>query len=166
MTGKKVWPEKTCFNYSQSFTHLDTWWFRPNLEYKVVGLGIFRKRTCWIYGWGFYGLNGLSVALRKVSKYWQEVEVFIALKTAQTVQKAKEAYLYSTYYELLISRHLAKAHVNEGSHSFTCHRQVYPQVEWTILAFTPHLQRIATLWLVLISCSAEGKEAELAWVAW
>jgi len=25
--------------------------------------------------------------------------------------------------------------VNEGSHSFTCHPHVYPQVEWTIPAF-------------------------------
>jgi len=29
------------------------------------------------------------------------------------------------------------ARVNEGSHSFTCYPHVYPQVEWTIPAFTP-----------------------------
>jgi len=29
------------------------------------------------------------------------------------------------------------ARVNEESHSFTCHPHVYPQVEWTIPAFTP-----------------------------
>jgi len=27
------------------------------------------------------------------------------------------------------------ARVNKGSHSFTCHPHVYPQVEWTIPAF-------------------------------
>ena len=32
--------------------------------------------------------------------------------------------------------------VSEGSHSFTCHSHVYPQVEWTIPAFTPQPQSI------------------------
>jgi len=53
------------------------------------------------------------------------------------------------------------AHVNEGSHSFNCHPHVYPQVEWTISAFTPQLQSITALWLVLISCPAEGRR--LTW---
>jgi len=30
------------------------------------------------------------------------------------------------------------ARVHKGSHSFTCHRHVYLQLEWTIPAFTPH----------------------------
>jgi len=42
------------------------------------------------------------------------------------------------------------ARVNEGSHSFTCHPHVYPQVEWTIPAFTSQPQSITTLWPVLI----------------
>jgi len=29
------------------------------------------------------------------------------------------------------------ARVNEGSHSFTCHPHVYPQVEWSIPALLP-----------------------------
>jgi len=33
--------------------------------------------------------------------------------------------------------------VNEGSHSFTCNPHVYPQVEWTISAFTPQPQSIS-----------------------
>ena len=43
--------------------------------------------------------------------------------------------------------------VNEGSHSFTCLRHVYPQVEWTIPSFTlqPHI--ITTLQLVFITDS-------------
>jgi len=49
------------------------------------------------------------------------------------------------------------ARVNEGSHSFTCHPHVYPQVEWTIHAFTPQPQIITALRLVLISCPAEGR---------
>ena len=53
------------------------------------------------------------------------------------------------------------ARVNKGSHSFTCHPHVYPQVEWTIPAFTPQLQSIITLWLVLISCPDEGRR--LSW---
>jgi len=43
--------------------------------------------------------------------------------------KVKEAYLYSAYYELLISRRSSMAPVNKGSHIFTCHPHVYPQVE-------------------------------------
>ena len=39
--------------------------------------------------------------------------------------KVKEAYLYSTYYELLISRCSGMAHVNEGSHCFTCHPHIH-----------------------------------------
>jgi len=53
------------------------------------------------------------------------------------------------------------ARVIEGSHSFTCHPHVYPQVEWTIPAFTPQPQSITALWLVLISRPAEGRR--LSW---
>ena len=53
------------------------------------------------------------------------------------------------------------AHVNEGSHSFTCHPHVYPRMEWTIPAFTPQWQSITALWLVLISRPAEGRR--LSW---
>jgi len=42
------------------------------------------------------------------------------------------------------------AHVNEGSHSFNCHPHVYPQVEWTMPAFTPQPQSVTALWPVLI----------------
>jgi len=56
------------------------------------------------------------------------------------------------------------ARVNEGSHSFACHRHVYPQVEWTIPAFTPQPQSITALWLVLISCPAEDRR--LSWSGW
>jgi len=42
-------------------------------------------------------------------------------------------------------KHSGMARVNEGSRSFTCHPHVYPQVEWTIPAFTvqpsPHFGR-------------------------
>ena len=53
------------------------------------------------------------------------------------------------------------AHVNEGSHSFTCHPHVYPQVEWTIPAFTPQLQSVTALWLALVPCPTEGRR--LGW---
>jgi len=36
--------------------------------------------------------------------------------------------------------------VNEGSHSFTCHPHVYPQVEWTVPASTPQPHNVTTLW--------------------
>ena len=36
------------------------------------------------------------------------------------------------------------AHVNERSHSFTCHQHVYPLVEWTIPAFNPQPQRVVS----------------------
>jgi len=54
--------------------------------------------------------------------------------------------------------------VNEGSHSFTCHPHVYPQVHWAIPAFTPQLQSITALWPVLISCPTEGRR--LSWPKW
>jgi len=53
------------------------------------------------------------------------------------------------------------ARVNKGSHSFTCHPDVYRQMEWTIPAFTPQPQSITALWLVLISRPAEGRR--LSW---
>jgi len=49
----------------------------------------------------------------------------------------KEAYLYSAYYDLPISRRSRMARVRNGSHSFTCHPHVYPQMKWTIPAFNP-----------------------------
>jgi len=54
--------------------------------------------------------------------------------------------------------------LNEGSHSFTCYTHVYPQVEWTIPASTPQLESITALWLVRISCPAEGRR--LSWPGW
>jgi len=56
------------------------------------------------------------------------------------------------------------ARVNKGSHSFTCHPHVYPQVEWTIPAFTPQPQSITALWLLLISRPDEGRR--LSWPGW
>jgi len=41
--------------------------------------------------------------------------------------------------------------VNEGSHSFTCHPHVYPQVTWTTPAFTPQPQ-----YVILPSLGVEG----------
>jgi len=47
------------------------------------------------------------------------------------------------------------ARVNDGSHRFTCHLRVYPQVAWTIPA---------ALSLALISRPAEGRR--LSWPRW
>jgi len=58
------------------------------------------------------------------------------------------------YYELLISKALTLAHVNEESH---CHPRVYPQVEWATPALTSQLQSISALWLVIISRPAEAR---------
>jgi len=56
------------------------------------------------------------------------------------------------------------AHVNKGSHSFTCNPHVYPRMEWTIPAFTTQPQSITALWLALISHHAEGRR--LSWPGW
>jgi len=50
-------------------------------------------------------------------------------------------------------RRSGTACVIEGSHSFTCLRHVYPQVEWTTPAFTLQPQSITTLQLVFITDS-------------
>jgi len=61
------------------------------------------------------------------------------------------------YNEQLTSKALRyMTHVNEGSHSFTCHPHVYPQVASTIPAFTPHPRSITALWPVLILPSHGG----------
>jgi len=49
------------------------------------------------------------------------------------------------------------ARVNEGSHSFTCHPHVYPQVQWTIPASTPQPQSVTALWPVIVFRPAESK---------
>jgi len=54
--------------------------------------------------------------------------------------------------------------VNEGWYSFTCHPLVYPQVEWAISAFTPQLQSITAVWLMLILLPGEGRR--LSWPGW
>jgi len=51
--------------------------------------------------------------------------------------------------------------VDEVSHSFTCHPHIYPQVEWTIPAFTPQPQSVTALWLVLIFRPTDGRR--LSW---
>jgi len=66
-------------------------------------------------------------------------------------------------YLLTYSKALRLARVNEGSHSFTCHPHVHPQVEWTIPAFTPQPQSAIALWLVFNSRPAEGRRLSLPW---
>ena len=68
--------------------------------------------------------------------------------------------MYGAYYELLITRRSGTAGVDEGSHSFTCHPHVHPEVECTIPAFTPKPHSITALWLVLIS------RRRLSWPGW
>ena len=100
---------------------------------------------------------------RNFDKWWW---IFWIRSPYRKIQKAKGkvTYLCSAYYELLISRRSGMARVNEGSHSFTCHPYVYPQVEWTIPAFNPQPHSIAALWLVLIFRPAEGRK--LSWPEW
>jgi len=52
---------------------------------------------------------------------------------------------------------LDMALIKEGSHSFTCHPHTYPQVEWTIPAFTSQPQSVTACWPVLIFRPAEGR---------
>ena len=56
------------------------------------------------------------------------------------------------------------ARLNEGSHSFTWHPYVYPQVEWTIPAFTAQPPSFTILQPVLISSPTEGRG--LSWPGW
>jgi len=49
----------------------------------------------------------------------------------------------------------AMGRVNEGSHSFTCHPRVYPEMEWNIPAFTPQPRSVIALWPVFIIRPAE-----------
>jgi len=58
-------------------------------------------------------------------------------------------------------KHSGMARVNEGSHSFTCHPHVYPQVERAIPAFAPQPHSVTALWPVLIFHPAEGRR--LSW---
>jgi len=44
------------------------------------------------------------------------------------------------------------ARVNEESHIFNCHPHVYPQLEWTIPAFTPQL----FVMLLIVDCIAKA----------
>jgi len=53
---------------------------------------------------------------------------------------------------------------NERSHSFTCHPHVYPQVEWTIPAFTPLQQSVTALWLVPVLISRPQELRVGGWV--
>ena len=61
-------------------------------------------------------------------------------------------------------KRLDMARVNEGSHSFTCHPDVYLQVESTVPAFTAQPQSITTLWPILIYRPTEG--GRLSWPGW
>ena len=53
--------------------------------------------------------------------------------------------------------YLDMAPINEGSHSFASYPHVHPQMAWAMPAFTPQLQSITALWLVLISWPTEGR---------
>jgi len=78
--------------------------------------------------------------------------------------KAKYTSICTALYRDLSLKRSGMARVNEGSHSFTCHSHVCPQVEWTIPAFIPQPQSITALWLVLISRPAEGRR--MSWPGW
>jgi len=82
--------------------------------------------------------------------------------------KIKEAFFYSTYYELLIPKHSGMARVNEegsGTHSFT-HTFIHKwnEVEPYLPVTPSRIVSPAALWLVLISRSAKGRR--LSWPRW
>ena len=52
-------------------------------------------------------------------------------------KKLNTRHLYSAFLCKLTFKALRMARVNEGSHSFTCHKHVYPRTEWTILLLIP-----------------------------
>jgi len=76
-------------------------------------------------------------------------------------KKVKYPYICIALYHDSSLKRSGMAHVNEGSRSFTCHPHLYPQMDWAMPAFTPQLQSITALWLVLISRPAEGRR--LSW---
>ena len=96
---------------------------------------------------------------------WKTVSRMMRLISGEkTGSKVKYPYIcIALYYDSSLKRS-GMARVNEGSHSFTCHPHVYPQVEWNIPAFTPQPQSITAVWLVLISRPAEGRR--LSWPRW
>jgi len=62
---------------------------------------------------------------------------------------------------ILIYKALSLAHVNEGSHRFTCHPRVYPHYGMSHPALTLQPQSITALWPVLISHAAQRRR--LSW---
>jgi len=54
------------------------------------------------------------------------------------------------------------ARVNEESHIFNCHPHVYPQLEWTIPAFTPQL----FVMLLIVDCIAKACLLMLQCMIW
>jgi len=98
-----------------------TSWVRRHQKGKLFWILLHQE----IMGWQWHQLDHMQI-------------ICTLLQTDNHASKLKETYLYSAYYEPVICRHSGMAHVNEGSRSFTCHPHVYPQVEWTIPAFTPN----------------------------
>jgi len=77
----------------------------------------------------FHLLRSIASSLFKL-RAWQSG--IVAQSTIQTC-----SYSYCIICAILISRALRLAHVNEESHSFTCHPDVYQCMEWAILPLLP-----------------------------
>ena len=106
----------------------------------------------------------LSVVICKIKEERLQNNIFCVHETlAHSTSNFRLAYTsisIALYHDSSLKRS-GMARVNEGSHSFTCHPHVYPQVESTIPAFTPQPQSITVLWQVLVSRPAEGRR--LSW---
>ena len=94
-------------------------------------------RPCYRYVDSFLGNLSVSVFAKVMIK--SECLVFETQWTKSWSKvNGKQDICIALYSVLvLISKTLRLARVNEGSHSFTCHPHVYPQVKWTILPLLP-----------------------------
>ena len=97
---------------------------------------------------------------------WEHQVVGPPTFSSRRVQNSK-LYLYSALYHELFKCSSPKRsgwHLETQDHSFTCHSNIYPQVEWAIPAFTSQPQTFTALWSLLFSHLAEGRK--LSWPGW
>jgi len=121
----------------------------------------FRVRHRW--GEMYIGHGRLCVSLcHLVMHYWADLQSVHGFRCYDNIALNAKCQWVLAVALCVVDKVLRLACDNEGSHSFAWH--VYPHIMESHPAFTPQLQCIAGLWLLLISHPTESRR--LSWTEW
>jgi len=144
--------------------HIKLWIFSLTEELDDSSTLQFAYNICWHYL--HYEIRLESVSLSCKSHHCKTLQQMSKFYSRTANADASDHIYYVSQWPVINVKasFCTVAHVNERSHSFTCHPRVYPQVEWTIPAFTPSRRASPPFGRYSFYRPMEGRR--LSWPRW